>query len=259
MRKFVKILMWLGITFYMVIVLGMIEKRVDQTPCQKVFVEINDSAENHFVSEQEIYSKILTHDKDLFGKPLNAIRTDEVEKFVANDPFVKNVQAYKTMNGQLNIRVDQREPIARVLNYKGQGYYIDKLGFIMPVSPYFTARVLIINGWNLTGIKPGVNLTEVQSGKVKNTLKEIYQLALFINNDPFWKAQIEQIYVSKDSEFTFIPRVGSHTIIFGELSNYERKFKKLYALYEQGLSREGWNKYSTINLKFNNQVVCTKK
>ncbi len=259
MRKFTKILMWLGITFYMVIVLGMVDTRVNHIPCQKILVEIYDSAENHFVSEQEIYSKILTYDKDLFGKHLSAIRTDKVEGFVANNPFVKNVQVYKTMNGQLNISINQREPLARVLNYKGQGYYIDKDGFIMPVSPYYTARVLIINGWNLSGIKPGVNLSELQSGKVKNTLNEIYQLALFINADPFWKAQIEQVYVSKNSEFTFIPRVGSHTIIFGELSNYERKFKKLFALYEQGLSREGWNTYSTINLKFKNQVVCTRR
>ncbi len=259
MRKLSTILMWLGITFYMVIVLGMVDNRTDRIPCQKVLVEIYDSADNYFVSDQEIYSKILTHDKDLLGKPLSVIRTDKVESFVAKDPFVKKVQAYKTMNGQLNIRINQREPLTRILNYKGQGYYIDKEGFIMPVSPYYTARVLIVNGWNLTEIKTGINLSELKNGKVKSTLNEIYQLALFINADPFWKAQIEQIYVSKDSEFTLIPRVGSHTIIFGELSNYERKFKKLYALYEQGLSREGWNKYSIINLKFKNQVVCTKK
>jgi cell division protein FtsQ len=38
------------------------------------------------------------------------------------------------------------------------------------------------------------------------------------------------------------------------------KFEKLHTFYLQGLNTTGsWNKYSVINLKFKNQIVCTKK
>lgn len=244
---------------YMVIVLSMVESKIEKVPCQRILVEIQDSASNYFITNQEIYTMVTSIDPKLLGKPLEEVRTDEVEAFLGEVPFVKKVEAFKTMNGVLNIRINQREPLARILTYKGSGYYIDSEGYIMPVSPYYTARILIVNGWNLSGIKVGKSISETPDKKVKATLGDIFQLAKFINNDPFWQAQIEQVYVNKNREFTFIPRVGSHTIVFGDISRYERKFKKLYALYDQGLKNEGWNTYSKINLKFTNQVVCTKR
>jgi len=53
--------------------------------------------------------------------------------------------------------------------------------------------------------------------------------------------------------------VGAHIIEFGDINAHEEKFDKLYALYSQGLKREGWNKYIRINLKYKEQVVCTKR
>lgn len=237
----------------------MVESKIEKVPCQRISVEIQDSASNYFITNQEIYTMVTTSDKKLLGEPLKDVRTDVVETFLEKVPFVKKAEAFKTMNGVLNIRIFQREPMARILSYKGSGYYIDREGYIMPVNPNYTARVLIVNGWNLSGIKAGEKIPEIPDSKVKTTLENIYQLAVFIHDDPFWQAQIEQVYVYKKGEFIFIPRVGSHTIIFGNINRYERKFKKLYALYDQGLKHEGWNTYSKINLKFTNQVVCTKR
>jgi cell division protein FtsQ len=94
--------------------------------------------------------------------------------------------------------------------------------------------------------------------KTDTMLMDINKLSGYIYHDKFWRAQIEQIYVKKDN-FELIPRVGTQIIEFGDISNYEYKFKKLKALYEQGFSKVGWNKYKTINLKYNNQIICTKK
>jgi len=65
--------------------------------------------------------------------------------------------------------------------------------------------------------------------------------------------------VNEANEFELIPRVGAHLILFGSIDNYERKFRNLKIFYEQGLNNIGWNKYEKINLKFDNQIVCTKK
>ncbi|MEP7169164.1 MAG: cell division protein FtsQ, partial [Bacteroidota bacterium] len=79
-----------------------------------------------------------------------------------------------------------------------------------------------------------------------------------IANDAFWNAQVEQIYVTEQSEIELIPRVGNHRIILGDASQLDEKFNKLMIFYKQGLNNTGWNNYNTINLKFTNQVVCTK-
>jgi len=56
-----------------------------------------------------------------------------------------------------------------------------------------------------------------------------------------------------------IPKVGNHLIIFGDTSQMSQKFENLILFYRKGLTKVGWDKYNIINLKFKNQVVCSKK
>jgi cell division protein FtsQ len=87
----------------------------------------------------------------------------------------------------------------------------------------------------------------------------LFKIATYVDKDAFWKAQIEQIFVTAESEYLLIPKIGDHTIVFGTAENMEEKFEKLLLFYKEGLSRVGWEQYKSINVKFKNQVVCTKK
>jgi cell division protein FtsQ len=92
-------------------------------------------------------------------------------------------------------------------------------------------------------------------------------LADFIRHHEFWNAQVQQVFVNASGEMELIPRVGNHTIVLGDLeggqAGYEKemeeKFNKLFLFYREGLSKQGWDKYNTINLTFKDQIVCTKK
>ena len=112
----------------------------------------------------------------------------------------------------------------------------------MPLSNAFTARTLVISG--------NVNFTEKGA---------LFSLARFIDEHAFWKAQIMQIHGEENGDLILIPRVGYQQIVFGKAVNIEAKFSKLKLFYEKGISEKGWNNYSQINLKFKNQIVCTKK
>ena len=83
-----------------------------------------------------------------------------------------------------------------------------------------------------------------------------------VEDDGFWSAEIVQIVASSASsgamELVLVPRSGDFRIVFGEIGDAERKFDKLMRFYRDGLGRIGWNRYGTINLKYNNQVVCTE-
>jgi len=130
----------------------------------------------------------------------------------------------------------------RVMN-NGRSYYVDREGEIMPVSPNFTAYVPIVTG--------AVN-EEFAKGP-------LYDFALFLRRNDFWNAQIEQIHVDYSEEIELIPRVGNQIILLGKLDDYQYKLDKLFALYKNGFRQTGWNCYQRINLKYDNQVVCTKK
>ena len=67
-----------------------------------------------------------------------------------------------------------------------------------------------------------------------------------------------QVYINSEKDVDLVTRVGNHTVKMGSLEGYENKLNKLYAFYKNALPLEGWNKYSVINLKYGNQVICKK-
>jgi cell division protein FtsQ len=44
----------------------------------------------------------------------------------------------------------------------------------------------------------------------------------------------------------------------GGADNLEDKFERLFVFYRMGLNKTGWARYNIINIKFKNQVVCSK-
>ncbi|MGD0342896.1 MAG: cell division protein FtsQ, partial [Bacteroidales bacterium] len=92
-----------------------------------------------------------------------------------------------------------------------------------------------------------------------SVLKDMFSFINYINNDSFWSAQIDQIYVDDNNEIDLIPRVGNNIIHLGTFENYKGKLRNLAAFYDQVLPEVGWNKYSVINLEFRDQIVCKKR
>ena len=40
---------------------------------------------------------------------------------------------------------------------------------------------------------------------------------------------------------------------------FETKLDKLRAFYQKGLNNIGWNKYSKLNIEFDNKIIGTKR
>jgi cell division protein FtsQ len=105
-----------------------------------------------------------------------------------------------------------------------------------------------------------LNGISVLDTSIKNSiLKDIYPLINYINDDDFWSAQIDQIYVDNDDELDLIPRMGNNLIHLGTTENFEGKLRNLKAFYKKVLPEIGWNKYDFINLEFKDQIVCRKR
>ena len=83
-----------------------------------------------------------------------------------------------------------------------------------------------------------------------------------VGDDGFWSAEIVQIIVSATSyggmDLTLVPRSGDFRIEFGETDGAQEKFERLMKFYRDGLGCIGWDRFSTLNLKYDNQVVCTE-
>ena len=243
--------------------LGFTEKRRSLTPCKQVIIHVDDSLGNSFVDENDVLQ--LLHDRigNPEGKMLQSINISVLEKIIDINPFVLKAEVFSTIDGKLILEVKQRTPIVRIINEAGESFYIDEQGVLMPVSEKFSARVPVANGKILNKeteqkIRQVNETTVADTSFHANMLEKIFATAQYIRHHEFWNAQIEQIYVNEEGEFELIPLVGNHTIVFGNASDISEKFDKLFLFYKEGLNKTGWNQYSKVDLRFKDQVVCTK-
>ena len=256
---------WTLLLGYLVAVLWIVSDKTDEVRVDAISVHISDNTNNKFITEADVRQAIESENVKLIGTLMDSVNIHLLEDLIThNNKSISRAEVYRTVYGEIGVNVEQRRPIMRIINPNGDSYYIDANGQVMPLSKKYTAHVIVVNG-NLN--EPymdhvGENLKNQQLKSDNTTgelLPDLFKLVHYINSSRFWKAQIEQIYINNKGDIELVPRVGNHTIILGTVDNMREKFENLEAFYEQGLSKYGWNKYKTINLKFKNQIVCTKR
>jgi len=210
--------------------------------CKNLRIEIIDTLDQHYLTENEIRNNLNQSGLLPVGKDLGKINLTAIEKKLRENPFIRQVGSYKTIDGTVQIKIYPRVPLLHVFSTKGS-YYIDTTGEKMPIPRNFAAYVPVASGF-------------IEDEYAK---KKLYEFAQFLQQDKFWNSQIKQIYVEPNGDVELTPTVGDHQIVMGKIEDYKENLDKLRIFYEKGLSKVGWNRYSVINLKYMNQVVCTKK
>ena len=244
----------MGLLAFVLIVTAAVERKKELAIGATV-VEVQPLAGGNWLIDSADVVKIIERS---FGMPLDGqaaglIDEDRVERILEEDAFVKNAEVTLTANSQLKIDIEQRQPILRIIDNVGASYYIDGEGNKIPTSPHYTARTLVATG----NIQP--HTPEFMSRREHHhAIRDLFELTHFIIADELWMALFEQIYVNKRGDFVLIPKVGDQTIIFGDLADMEDKFRRLKIFYEEAMSREGWQKYHSIDLRYKGQVVCEK-
>ena len=242
LKKLFIFLFLILITVYLIVAATVLNGKPTEAVCPGMELVINDSIDYGFISKREILR--LLNDKKLspIGKKISEINVRELEEELKKHPLIGNAECYRTPGNRIGIEITQRVPILRVMAANGEQYYIDDKAHTMPV-PNSAANVAIVTG---------------HVDKAFAT-KELYEFGMFLQKNPLWKAQIQQINVTTAKELELVPQVGDHIIFLGKPNHYENKFERLKTFYKKGLNEIGWNKYSRISLEFDNQIICTKK
>ncbi len=239
MKIFIKIFKVLFVSVVIVFLYSFSIVRNTYKPLGKVSVKITNDA--------HLFLPYKTVDKMLKQKIITANSTTkeivflkDLEKYFQANALVENAEVYRTIEGNLGVIIKQKTPIARVLN-NNNVYYLDSNGGKMPLSKNYSASVPLILGVSN-----------------KNDLKQTFKLASYIYNDAFYKKQIIGITKNSNNEFELQTRLGRAKILFGSLDNMPLKLNNLKAYYLHAIQNKSVNKYKKINLKYSNQVVCTK-
>jgi cell division protein FtsQ len=217
-------------------------KKTEGDLCKNLEVVVLDGDKIGLVGERSIIESLQRSGLYPVGKDLADVQAEEIERVLEKNPMIKRVECYLTPAGTAKIHVWQRIPKFRVMG-SDENFYVDSERKLMPTSVNYAAYVPVVSG----------RLTKTFAAQ------ELFDFVNFLEKNEFWNAQIEQIYVVENKDIELVPRVGDANILLGDLTNYPQKLKKLEKLYRKGFNTIGWNRYKTIDLRFHNQVVCTKK
>ena len=223
-------------------VIAMTDRHEATRLCRGVDLHITDSLHFDLIDEEMVLGVLQEHSIDPVGLPLDEIDPEKIEATLLMHPLVGKVQCYKTGGDLLRINLSSKVPLVRVMNNRGQDFYVDSKGEIL------TQRSLAVQ-------------LPVATGYIDRQFAadELLQVVRVLDRSEFWKAQVEQINVTKDRQIELVPRVGDHLLILGTADNIEEKLERLMNFYEKGLDNVGWNKYRSISVAYDGQVVCKKR
>ena len=228
----------------------------DKIICDRIEISILDSTINRFVSKKDVADLVLYKDTNPVGKNPYAINLNHLEKHLERNSAIKKCDVSFDRTGKMQISVTQRRPILRMETVSG-GFYADEFGYIFPTTRNFTSFVPIFTG-NIP-IHINKDYRGCLDGENKIFTDKIIKLAKYIDINEFWNAQVEQIDIHNNGDITLYTRIGDQKIHFGPMNDIEYKFAKLMSFYKEIVPVYGWEKYSEVNLKYSNQIVCTKR
>ncbi|MFP5470080.1 MAG: cell division protein FtsQ/DivIB [Bacteroidia bacterium] len=261
MHKLIKISLWILFISGIGVLLSFTNKKHQSTLCKTPEVKIKNDGGFNFLSEKIILNLLKNKGYNFTKQTIEEINTGKIEEFLYSINEVERVEIFKSLDGSIFIDIKERTPVVRIINHKGLSFYIDNKGKVMPLSSYKVANTHIANG-NIfenpnTNRQNVLNQNDIQLRK--SLLDDIFIISSHIAKDTFLNSQIVQIYVDEQQDIILIPRVGEQHIIVGDASNIEDKFFRLKYFYKNAIKPNELNKYNHLNLKYNKQIICSKK
>ncbi|MFP9099866.1 cell division protein FtsQ/DivIB [Flavobacterium sp. RHBU_24] len=195
----------------------------------------------NYITKDNVNKLLIQNYGSITGIAKVQLDLNKVEKSIDKNPMVDRAEVYATVDGKLKAIVTQKKPVARIFS-GAKSFYLDYNGQEMPLSDSETARVLLVSG----------SIERVDGVKLKELLDYIY-------DDGFLKKNITGMAVTPAGTVTMRSRNYDYEIVFGQPINIDRKFKNYKAFLQDAVKDTLIENYKTINLKFTQQVVCTKK
>lgn len=263
LKKIIIIVSWVVLIAGLVVLLSFVEEKHNQMNCGKVDLLIQYNEADYLITVDDVFHFLKTKGIKIKDIKIKDVNVGNIESILYQIPYIEKADVFMTIEGNVGIKIVQKKPLIKVFNQFHQSFYIDDKGKVMPISPDYSARVIVANGYIENMYHKNLCLADdFVNGKdsiiKKSSLYKVYKIAQFIQKNEFWSAMTEEIFVNKNKEIELYTKIGDHAILFGDINQMNEKFEKLYAFYKQVLNKTGWEQYKVINLKFKNQIVCSK-
>ena len=220
-----------------------------QARCRQVEVRLLDSLESAIVDREEVRHWMESR---TIGQVTEQINLDTLEQQILSRGEVMTAQVFAAGPQTVSVHITQRKPVVRFENGKGR-WYADPEGYLFPVT--HSVDVPVVTG------KLPFSVDKAYRGETpENTrawMAGIIELTRYIESKPQLQKEIGQIDIAPNGDIVLYTRTGGPAIIFGDSGDYVSKFRKLEAWWRNIAPQvEEGKTYQTINLKYNQQIIC---
>ncbi|MCW3082421.1 hypothetical protein [Segetibacter sp.] len=240
---------WIALGAITLVLLVSAVRSKNHKECTGIEVSFNKDGNNFFVDEKGVVAVLKAYGS-IKGEAIENINLKALEERLTSNSWIQSAELFFDNKQVLQVIVEEKEPVARIFTVEGSSFYIDSFCRRLPLSEKLSARIPMFTSF------PSSRST--LSRPDSQLLASVKELAIFIQADDFWKAQVAQLDITPEG-FEMIPTVGSHIVELGKDGNWQQKFDRLFSFYKQVWTQVGFEKYEKLDVQFDGQVVATVK
>ena len=242
-KKILSIVLWVVTGGALIVLFAFGRSKYLETPLKGIELRLERSHASGFVDRDSLLAHARAVCDVAHQNKIENIHMDKVYKLLTENPWIERGSAFIDLNDTLYIEAKEYEPVLRVYGMDGRSVYVTAEGVIIPSSPHYTPHLMIASGHFVEG----------------NGIHEALAIAKAINNDDYLSQHIGQIYLNQDNEFEVTVNNLPPKVIVGDTSEIGDKLSRLRVMLEKYNNTEELIGYKTLDLKYKNQIVCTKK
>ena len=194
-----------------------------------------------YLNQETVNKLLIENNKDAKSIGKDKLDLNKLEKRLSLHEMIEKSDVYVSIDGVIKAVVKQKTPVARVFD-GDNSFYIDYKGNSMPLSANYTARVPLVSG--------------VINKKNSKKLAELFRI---IYDDEFLKKNIIGVEIMPNGSIKMLNRNYNYQIDFGSTVRMNAKFNNYKVFFQKAVLDSSLYKYKIIDLRFAQQVICTKK
>lgn len=246
--RHVRVLLAITLTISLIVLVVLALVRMPKRECSSVSVVAHSVNESIILDEQDVKAMIANTGIETVNSKIKDVDLAAITELLSKNPYIKKVNFAHFSGTRLIIDYTLRNIILHVFADNGEQYLVDDEGVLLPFKTKFTDDLIIANGNVRQHYKKGAI-----AGK---ELQPVVALSNALLADEFYKNQFRQIYLNNNKQIELVATFGNQVILFGDTTRMDKKLKNLKHVYQEGLSRKGYDQYAQLDVRYQNRVIA---
>lgn len=244
-KSVIRCLLALVFVLYIGFAVAMANQAMARAKCQGFDIRIlQTEGSRNFVTVSEIKRLLKEWKLDNIDRPASSINLQRIENNLRGVINIEDAEAELLPDNRIRLTITPMIPVARVFDYGGHSYYINRDGKRLTANARYHLDVPVI-----TGVFPA-----------GHSAAEVLPVIRHIQNDSAWNAITAQIMVDpRNRDIILVPLIRGHVVNLGDTTAIGDKLSRVMTMYRKVLPMKGWEYYDTISVKWAGQVVATRR